>query len=347
MNANQSALRRTASSPVSSPSVTGQFNADLSLFSGAVFWGVNVVVMKYTITIMNPWLFNGVRFIFSALALAACVFLQRRWSKPAQRTALVADGTVPAIAASKKPLSRSFFVALGTYMFMFGIAYQLLFLYGMRLTSATNTAIIMSTAPMWTAFIAILFLGERLSPVAWVGLLVSFAGTCAVALHPGHSDSGQLASATFYGNMIMLACAVAWAVSTVVSRPLMKSVSPLSLALAAVLTGLPVHLALAWFAGGESREIIWRPDIATAIIYSGTFSTGVALAMWSYGVKTLGAARAAVFQNLIPLIAVLCGWGFLGESPTAWQILGGIAIICGLLIMRRGRTEGHRVVEVA
>ena len=73
-----------------------------------------------------------------------------------------------------------------------------------------------------------------------------------------------------------------------------------------------------------------------AMLYSGIFSTGIALVMWSFGVKILGASHASIYSNLIPLIALLLGWMCLNEIPTALQITGGVMIICGLLVMRRG-----------
>ena len=82
--------------------------------------------------------------------------------------------------------------------------------------------------------------------------------------------------------------------------------------------------------------IAFQPKVASAILYSGIFSTGIALAMWSYGVKILGASHASIYGNLIPLVAMFFGWSMLGEIPTNFQWIGGGMIVSGLLTMRRG-----------
>ena len=78
------------------------------------------------------------------------------------------------------------------------------------------------------------------------------------------------------------------------------------------------------------------------ILYSGVFSTGLAYAMWNLGVKQLGASHAAVFQNLVPLVALLCSWYFLDERVTPIQIFGGTMIIAGLFVVPRNRQSVKR-----
>ena len=59
--------------------------------------------------------------------------------------------------------------------------------------------------------------------------------------------------------------------------------------------------------------------------------------MWNYGVQKLGAPHAAIYQNVIPLVAVISAWWMIGETPLSFQILGGALIIGGLVLMRRSR----------
>ena len=56
--------------------------------------------------------------------------------------------------------------------------------------------------------------------------------------------------------------------------------------------------------------------------------------MWNVGVRQVGPSHAAGFQNLVPIIALITSWLLLGEVPLLLQILGGILIIAGLVVMR-------------
>ena len=300
------------------------FAADLTLLAAAVIWGLNVVAMKYAISLLNPFWFNACRFVFSVLTLALWTAINR------QRASGGRSG------GPDSGLSR--FQYVGTivlYAFLFGLIYQVAFLMGIFNTSASSAALIMASVPMWTAIIAIIFLRERLSPISWLGLVMTFAGTMIVALIKPGSESVAVTS-TLVGNGIMLFCALSWSVSTVISRPVLHYISPVELTFWGMGLALPCHIAIALFQTDADITIAWQPKVTAAILYSGIFSTGIALALWSYGVKILGASHASIYGNLIPLVALFFGWLMLGEIPTIWQWVGGGMIICGLLTMRRG-----------
>jgi drug/metabolite transporter (DMT)-like permease len=189
--------------------------------------------------------------------------------------------------------------------------------------------------PMWTAILSFLALSERLPRVTWLGLLVTFVGTVIVTTQSGGAVS--LESRYFLGNLYMLAASLAWACGTVLSRPILQTMSPLRLAFLSALLTTPLHILLvakqlpeAWPQALEAKNWI-------AIVYSGVFSTGVAYATWHAGVRAVGASHASVYQNVVTLVAVIGGWIFLREKFMYAQLLGGTLTIAGLLLMRRGR----------
>lgn len=274
-------------------------------------------VMKFALGQMDEYLFNALRLTLSALVLAICAFWQR---------APIIDR-----APSAKPIFQQI-VVIVIFSVLTGFAYQVLFLLGIDSTSSSNTALIMSTIPMWAAVLALILLKEKLSSSAWIGLTIALVGTIVVSLSQAQVGTSQN---TIAGNLLVSAAAFSWALGTVVSRPIMKNVSPIALAFIGVTLAVPLHFVIARHALGEIPELLHKPKVLFALAYSGVFSTGLAYAMWNYGVKHLGAAHAAVFQNLVPLVAILTGWLLIGEVPIAVQVIGGVLIIGGLVIMRR------------
>ena len=136
---------------------------------------------------------------------------------------------------------------------------------------------------------------------------------------------------------IVLAAALAWALGAVVSRPMLRFVSPILLAFYATAGTLPIHFLMPLLMDSPSINEIWDLKILACILYSGVFSTGLAYAMWNYGVQQIGPSHAAVYQNLVPLVALIAAWFFLRETISPTQILGGAMIIFGLYITRRLR----------
>lgn len=297
--------------------------ADINLLATAVIWGLNVVAMKFAISLLNPFWFNAFRFVFSVATLAIWITINRRRS--------VGRGD----KGSDPGISRSRYVGtIVVYAVLFGLIYQVAFLMGIFRTSASSTALIMASTPMWTALIAIIFLKEHLSRVSWLGLITTLAGTIIVTLDKPGADAA--ANSTLVGNAIMLFCALSWSASTVISRPVLKYISPVELTFWGMGLALPFHILIAFFQPEANIAIAYQPKVASAILYSGIFSTGIALAMWSYGVKILGASHASIYSNLIPLVAMFFGWLILSEIPTTFQWIGGGMIVSGLLTMRRG-----------
>lgn len=287
---------------------------ELSLLGVALIWGINIPVMKNGLDRMDWYAFNAVRLTLSAAVLAGLAWQERR-----QRRLPVST------------VSRSQIVI---YAVIVSVIYQLLFLLGISRATSANTGLILATIPMWTALAARVFLQERLRPLAWLGLLVAFAGTFIVTLQKSDPAQGTF---SLVGNLCTLGAALSWAGGTVYSRPLMKTISPTQLSAWSAGLGLPFHIVVAACTSDGQLSPLQQPAVWLTVLYSGVFSTGLALTMWNFGVRHSGAAQAAVFQNLVPVIAILTAWLFRGESVTVPQLTGGALIICGLLIMRRGR----------
>ncbi len=288
-----------------------------------------MAVMKLAITAIDPFTFNAVRLSLSALTLAVCVWLEQKNDRrnPVPDTAT--------LSLSPPPSALRKWLIIAGFAIMAGGFYQILFAVGMDRTTAGNTALIMSSMPMWIAILSFFLLREKLG-IAWLGLIITFAGTVIVTLQKGNFS---LASENLLGNALILLAAMAWSLGAIVSRPLLKLISPIQLAFYATVGMLPLHYLMPFLMGSHDFDRIQEPSIMLCIFYSGVFSTGLAYAMWNFGVQQLGASHASVYQNLVPLIALLAAWlSPLGETITPIQMLGGFLIIFGLFVTRRLRT---------
>ncbi|MEZ6058876.1 MAG: DMT family transporter [Planctomycetaceae bacterium] len=295
-------------------SAVGSFWPDVSLLGVVLIWGINIPVFKLGLDRMDWYSLNAIRLAVSVVVLNLLAWHERG-----------------AILPSWPGVS---YAAMLRYSVLASGIYQLTFLLGIARAASGNVALIIATVPMWTALMARIFLNERLARVAWAGLVIAFVGTLVVTIQNGGFSSDER---SLYGNVFMLCAALSWAGGTVASRPVLKQLSPLQLSAFASLTMLPFHVAIAAPRLGDSVAKLNLPEVWVAIAWSGIFSTGFALAMWNYGVSHAGAAHAAVFQNLVPVIAMTSAWLVRGEPVTMRQLVGGTLIIGGLLIMRRGR----------
>lgn len=276
----------------------------------AVIWGLNVPVMKAVLGTADPFVFNALRLTLSALALAAADRLERG-GRPAPRTPWRAV------------------IGLGL---LTSLLYQVLFVTGVERTSASHAGFLIASGPLWTALIGRALGVERVGRRAWGGLAVAFVGTVTVA--SARSASG----ATLEGNALLLAAMVAWALGTVLSRPVLTGFPATRLAFLFTAVALPGH----WLLAGPRLTRAWSsgslsPETWAAVVYSGLFSTGIAYALWNRSVLRIGPARTSAFTNLVPLVALSVAWAWLGERPSAVQLAGGALVLVGIASWRSTR----------
>ena len=299
--------------------------AELSLLSVAIIWGVNIPIMKIALDMgIDRFSLNGLRLVVSAASLLIFATIERR------------SGVVPDL--------RGRWPRILCYAVLVSGLYQLLFLLAVSQTTSADIALIMATVPLWTAIGARFLLREIRGRLAWTGLLVAFAGTVLVTLS-GSADNSDanvdavVARQRLVGNIIALLAAIAWSGGTILSRPMLKSITPLQLAAISTVICLPMHLGIAWQSLPSGIARLSSIPLFSCLLYSGVLSTGLAMPMWSYGVKYAGAAHATMFQNLSPIVAIVSAWLILGESVSTAQAFGGALILGGLFIVRGARAE--------
>jgi drug/metabolite transporter (DMT)-like permease len=295
------------------------FGTEFALAMVVLIWGANFPVLKAALDVMHPHVINAFRFIISAVVLGALY------------------------AASLNRLGHGFWAPLranGTQIFFLGmlgfVLYQFCFILGIDLTTASDAALIMGSAPLWTAVTGFLFKTETLYRRMWWAMLMSVIGTVVVVI--GGAGAIGMGGGNLAGNMLVLAAAMFWGAYTAFNKPLSRTVSPLATTFFGLMIALPLLLGLGL---GHLHTVEWprvNAWVWLAILFSGGLSTGLAYVMWNLAVKNTGASQTAVWGNLVPLLAVAGSALFLREVITPLQMLGGALILGGLFAMRRRRS---------
>ena len=157
-----------------------------------------------------------------------------------------------------------------------------------------------------------------------------------IAGNPG-VDAATAFAGQASGVALMLAASLAWGVYTALSRPLLGA---RGLAAGPDLLGHRgvVPRALLLLAAPELGAVDWgRFDAPVwgALLFSGGLSTGLAYAIWNASVLKVGSSRTAAVSNLVPFVGVLAGVVLQGDRVTALQILGGVLVVVGVVVVRR------------
>ena len=285
--------------------------AELLLLGAAMMWGVNFVVVKAALSQFQPHVFNSMRFVLAIVAMVAVMRYK---------------------AISVRPFSRqtSLLMLAGLLHTSF---YQILFIEGIARTTASNSAMILAATPATVAVMGHVIGSEKIVRHTWAGIALAFGGLYLIIRASNQNFS--LRDASFLGDVLVLCAMLLWAAYTAWARQLMQRFSVMEVtALSTIYGAVPLVL---WSIPDLFVQQWQAVTIAGwgGVVYSGMFSITIAYFIWNASVQRVGAARTAIFSNLIPVFAVITGVVFLDETVSEVQLLGAVCVIAGIVLARR------------
>jgi drug/metabolite transporter (DMT)-like permease len=273
-----------------------------------VIWGVNFSVSKVAMRTLTPLALNALRYPFAALVVYIALRRGGRLPVPAR-------GDVARI------------VALGV---LGNVIYQLFFIFGLANTHAGTASVLLAGTPIVTATLSHVFGQEQVSARTWLGVLTTFAGILLV-VGGGLSAAGS----TTLGNVLMVGASVSWAAYTVGSRPLIARYGSVAMTAWTLWVGTIGIVAIGLPDIVRTDFATVSPSIWLAVLYAGALSVGVAYLIWYNAIRHIGTTRTAVFSNLVPVVALLVAFVWLGEAPGAIQLTGAGVILTGVTLAQR------------
>ncbi|MDN3352030.1 DMT family transporter [Actinomadura sp. DC4] len=197
-----------------------------------------------------------------------------------------------------------------------------------RHVDAGTAAMLVNIGPLLVAVLAGAVLREGFPRPLVGGLLISFAGVVVIGMS---SSSGGRADA--WGSVLCVVAAVAYAISVVVQKPLLRDASALHVTWLSCTIGAVVCLPYGPGLAGDLSDA--RPQTVALVVYLGVMPTALAFTTWAYALARSSAGRLGTTTYLVPPIAILLGWTLLGEVPALPALGGGLLCLVGVYLSRR------------
>lgn len=197
-----------------------------------------------------------------------------------------------------------------------------LFAYAVLSITAGFASVLNSTAPLFGALVAFIWLRDRPARVRIVGLIVGFAGVLVLVW-------GRASFARDGGGLAVLAglsAAVLYGISANYVKKRLSHVDSLVIATGSLIAATVLLLPLAVFAWPQTSpsRASWVSAVVLAVI-----CTGIAYILYFRLLSRIGPARTLAVTYLIPAFGVLWGHLFLHEPVTASMVLGCAVILLG------------------
>ncbi len=205
---------------------------------------------------------------------------------------------------------------------------------GVYYTTSINASLMNSSTPIIIYILSFIFLKERLSKFQLIGTALSLAGVVFI-LSKGSLET--LLSFSFNkGDLIVLIAVFCWGVYSLLVKQYAGRLPGYSTFLVTIALGVMMLLPFTIYElMTTSVEIVWSPSTIGAILYVGIIASIVAFLSWNNGVVALGANKASIYLNFIPLFAAIFAVLFLDEDLLLAQLIGGLAVICGVLLANK------------
>ena len=293
----------------------------LGYLTACLLFGLNLPLSAALLQTFDPFWVSLLRYVVSAallgvLLLASAGARQLRTPIPPWRVAVL-----------------SFYVA----------AFLVLFNLGLYRTHPMSVAAVMAGSPVYVALVSRLMTGARLERGFWgataltlLGAGIAIWGQARAGIGVGR-DTGR----AFTGGCALLVVLgiCSWTAYSILAQRWFEAGTPQLRRTFLTTVGALPWLLLAWalaraFGLAGPPKLQPGPAPLAQLLVAATFCTGLATVAWNVGVSRLGIHSGGLWQNTVPVFAVLLSLLLFDVPPLSEQVAGGALVLAGVLYMQ-------------
>lgn len=272
------------------------------VFSTAIISGFAIFINKFGVSVVNPNIYTFLRVLTVAIFLSSLLFVLKDWLK-------------------LKNLTKKQWLLLVVIGLIGGSVPFLLFFKGLSLTNAAQGSFIHKTMFIWVAFLAALFLKEKIDKKFLLGGLLLFLGSLILLKKLPYSLN--------QGDLLVFLATLLWSAENTISKYVLRDLEGRIVAWARMFFGALFILIfllatnqIFLISGLTLKQIYWV--LITAVILFGYVMT------WYSGLKLIPVSQATVILLLGSPITTLLSLVTVGKINPQ-EIFSGILIILGII----------------
>lgn len=271
-----------------------------------IFWGVSFVWTTIVFEYLQPIGTVFIRLVISSLLMLGILAMIGRLQKIRK--------------ADRKLLLLSAF--FNPFLYFIGESF------GVKYTTPTVSAVMISLIPVVTPVAAFFILRERLSRLNILGLMVSFAGIG--IMMAGNHSSGESSLIGLLSLFFAVLTAIGYSITL---KKLAASYDAFSIVAWQNLAGMLMFFPLVLIFDLDSIiNVKLDLRLVSSILLLAVFASSIAFVFFAIATRELGVSRSAVFTNFIPAFTALFSWLMIGETIGMAKIGGIVMVVLGVFM---------------
>lgn len=283
------------------------------LITATILWGGNFVIGRAVASEIPPFTLSFLRWCtaFAVFLPIIWPFIKKEWKQ------------------IKKHLVAVFLMAFT------GVAgFNTLVYIALHYTTSINASLVNTSTPILIYILSFFVFRERLNKFQWLGTALSVIGVLFIL--SGGTFTNLTAFTFNKGDLIVIVAVLCWSVYSILLKKYAHALPGMSTFLFSIFLGMVMLFPLFIMElSHPTTNIVWSVKGIFAILYIGIFASIFAFLAWNTGVVQLGANRAGIFLNLIPVFAALFAMVFIGERLATFQVVGGLLVGIGVYLSNK------------
>jgi drug/metabolite transporter (DMT)-like permease len=202
---------------------------------------------------------------------------------------------------------------------------------GLKFTEASRGALMLSTMPLWSAWLARIAKSEHLTFRQVGGITLTLGGVAVALVERGLTWQGG--SWALAGDLLMLLTAICGAVYGLLAQKMLKKYKAITVTTYAMLIGTCLLIPAAFVEGFSQALTNIDLKAAGLILFLGICGGAIGYLLWTFALAHLTPTQVAVYVNLNPMVATILGAAILAEKLTLVFIVCFVAVLAGVLLV--------------
>ncbi|HEY2420704.1 MAG TPA: DMT family transporter [Neobacillus sp.] len=280
--------------------------ADLSLLFVTIVWGTTFVLVQNAIDFLEPFSFNGIRFLIAAILLITILLMFERKQLKQINKKLIFSG-----------------ILIGFWLYL-GYATQTI---GLLYTTSSKAGFLTGLSVVFVPLFSLFLLKQSPSRNAVFGVLIATFGLFLMTM----TDVTGLN----IGDGLVFICAISFALQIIYTGKFSSKYPTLLLTViqittVAVLSIISSFIFEDWWRS-FNVEILLSKDVLIAIIITSVFATAMAFFIQTNFQKYTTATRVALIFAMEPVFAAITGYFWANERLSFSALVGCVLILAGMI----------------